>query len=165
MSNAVLPRQALVEQQAALGRAGMGGSSRTTPRRRVVPRTDRDVRRPAPGSVTHRGSYVGVSRADHERDTVDVSWRMVLASVVITAAVLCGLLGIAQLATTDGPGASGATEVIQVESGDSLAAVAARLSPDLPAEQVIDHIMRLNAMSNSAVYPGQSLIVPSIASR
>jgi LysM repeat protein len=90
---------------------------------------------------------------------------MVLASVVITAGVLCGLVGVAQLATTDGVSNSAATEVVQVQQGESLAALAARISPELPVAQVVEQIMELNAMSNSALHPGQSLIVPSSSDR
>jgi LysM repeat protein len=108
---------------------------------------------------------VGVSRADHRRGANDVGWRMVLASVVITAGVLCGLVGLAQLATTDSVGDSAATEVVQVQQGESLAAIAGRVAPDLPAAQVVERIMELNAMSNSALHPGQNLIVPSSATR
>ena len=112
-----------------------------------------------------RPTHTGVSRADHARGANDVGWRMVLASVVITAGVLCGLVGVAQLATTDGVSNSAATEVVQVQQGESLAALAARISPELPVAQVVERIMELNAMSNSALHPGQSLIVPSSSTR
>ncbi len=86
---------------------------------------------------------------------------MVLASVVITAGVLCGLVGVAQLATTGSIGGAVVTQVVQVQTGESLAAIAKRVSPGFPVAVVIDRIMELNAMSNSVLRPGQSLIVPS----
>ncbi|EID80980.1 MULTISPECIES: LysM peptidoglycan-binding domain-containing protein [Rhodococcus] len=165
MSNAVLHRQAVLNRQAlerGVVRSGAARSYRTEPRRR---RTDGELRRPSSGAVAYRPTHTGVSRADHARGANDVGWRMVLASVVITAGVLCGLVGVAQLATTDGVSDSAATEVVQVQQGESLAALAARISPELPVAQVVERIMELNAMSNSALHPGQSLIVPSSSTR
>ncbi|MBC2643897.1 MULTISPECIES: LysM peptidoglycan-binding domain-containing protein [unclassified Rhodococcus (in: high G+C Gram-positive bacteria)] len=171
MSNAVLPRQAVVNRQAVLNRhalergavrSGAARSYRTEPSRRGL---GYDLRRPSSGAVEYRPTVVGVSRADHRRGANDVGWRMVLASVVITAGVLCGLVGLAQLATTDSAGDAAATEVVQVQQGESLAAIAGRVAPDLPVAQVVERIMELNAMSNSALHPGQNLIVPSSATR
>src|SRR6476620_8030848 len=150
MSNAVLPRQAVVNRQAVLSRqalergavrSGAARPYRTVPRRRGP---GYDLRRPSSGAVEYRPTHVGVSRADHRRGANDVGWRMVLASVVITAGVLCGLVGVAQLATTDGVSNSAATEVVQVQQGESLAALAARSSPELPVAQVVERIMELN---------------------
>ncbi|MFE5700905.1 LysM peptidoglycan-binding domain-containing protein [Rhodococcus koreensis] len=165
MSNAVLHRQAVLNRQAlerGVVRSGAARSYRTEPRRR---RTDRELRRPSSGAVAYRPTHTGVSRADHERGANDVHWRTVLAGVVITAGVLCGLAGVAQLATGGSVSNSAATEVVQVQQGESLAAVAARIAPKMPVAQVVERIMELNAMSNSALHPGQSLIVPSSATR
>ncbi|MDF3304785.1 LysM peptidoglycan-binding domain-containing protein [Rhodococcus sp. T2V] len=165
MSNAVLHRQAVPNRQAlARGavRSGAARSYRTEPRRR---RTDGELRRPSSGAVAYRPIHTGVSRADHERGANDVGWRTVLAGIVITAGVLCGLAGVAQLATGGSVSNSAATEVVQVQQGESLAAVAARIAPEMPVAQVVERIMELNAMSNSALHPGQSLIVPSSATR
>ncbi|MGW4339591.1 LysM peptidoglycan-binding domain-containing protein [Rhodococcus koreensis] len=165
MSNAVLHRQAVPNRQAlarGAGRSGAARSYRTEPRRR---RTDGELRRPSSGAVAYRPTHTGVSRADHERGANDVGWRTVLAGIVITAGVLCGLAGVAQLATGGSVSNSAATEVVQVQQGESLAAVAARIAPEMPVAQVVERIMELNAMSNSALHPGQSLIVPSSATR
>ncbi|TQC44529.1 LysM peptidoglycan-binding domain-containing protein [Rhodococcus sp. WS4] len=165
MSNAVLHRQVVLNRQAlerGAVRSGGARAYRTEPRRRG---SGYDLRRPSSGAVAYRSARVGVSRADHERGATDVGWRMVLASVVITAGVLCGLVGVAQLATTDGVGDAAATEVVQVQQGESLAALAGRIAPDLPVAQVVERIMELNAMSNSALHPGQTLIVPSSPTR
>ncbi|MFC9358783.1 LysM peptidoglycan-binding domain-containing protein [Rhodococcus sp. NPDC057014] len=165
MSNAVLHRQVVLNRQAlerGVVRSGAARSYRIEPRRR---RTDGELRRPSSGAVAYRPTHTGVSRADHERGANDVGWRTILASVVITAGVLCGLVGVAQLATGGGVSNTAATEVVQVQQGESLAAVAARIAPDMPVAQVVERIMELNAMSNSALHPGQSLIVPSSATR
>lgn len=90
---------------------------------------------------------------------------MVLASIAITAAVLLGLVGVAQLAAVDDVGSSGATEVVHVREGDTLAAVAATVLPDRPVARVVEQIMELNAMSDSVVHPGQTLIVPASGTR
>lgn len=142
MSNAVLPRKEVVD-------------------RRVLDRGDLRSRRPSSGSLVYRTNHIGVSRAVHDSGDIQVSWRAALATAVVTVGVLCGLVTLAQVATSRGADGPTATEVIQVRAGESLSALAARISPDLPVAQVVDRILELNAMPNSAVYPGQSLIVPS----
>jgi LysM domain len=52
------------------------------------------------------------------------------------------------------------TEVVHVQSGESLGAIASRIAPEMPTEAVVAKIMELNAMSNSAVSVGQALVTP-----
>ncbi|MCQ4119451.1 LysM peptidoglycan-binding domain-containing protein [Rhodococcus tibetensis] len=181
MSDAVLHRQSVLNDQAVLDRQALdrrfvrsgvvrsrvvrsrqGRPYRVEPRRPFV---EGDLRRPAAGTVAYGSARSRVSRAEHAHRGSEVGWRMVLASVVITAGVLVGLVGVAQLAATESMGSSGATEVIHVREGESLAVVAATISPERPVAQVVERIMELNAMSNSAVYPGQTLIVPASGTR
>lgn len=55
------------------------------------------------------------------------------------------------------------TEVVHVQSGESLGDIASRIAPEMPTEAVVEKIMDLNAMSNSALSPGQSLVTPIYA--
>jgi hypothetical protein len=55
------------------------------------------------------------------------------------------------------------TAVVHVQSGESLGDIASRIAPEMPTEAVVEKIMDLNAMSNSALSPGQSLVTPIYA--
>ncbi|AOW92451.1 hypothetical protein BFN03_06310 [Rhodococcus sp. WMMA185] len=132
MSNAVLDRQSFLDRQSEPHRmahvrgggrprtAAAYGRSRTELRRRAG---DGDLRRPASGSVSYGSGRVGVSCAAHVRPEAEVGWRMVLATVAITAGVLCGLFGVALVATTDAVATTGTTggavvtEVVHVQTG------------------------------------------------
>lgn len=59
--------------------------------------------------------------------------------------------------------ASTGTAVVHVASGESLGDIASRIAPEMPAAAVIDKIMELNAMSNSALAVGQPLVTPVYA--
>ena len=51
--------------------------------------------------------------------------------------------------------------VVQVQSGETLAHVAARVAPDRPVGQVVDRIRELNALRSGALDAGQTLIAPA----
>jgi hypothetical protein len=55
------------------------------------------------------------------------------------------------------------TAVVHVQSGESLGDIASRIAPEMPTAAVVEKIMDLNAMSNSALSPGQSLVAPVYA--
>ena len=55
------------------------------------------------------------------------------------------------------------TAVVHVQSGESLGDIASRIAPEMPTQAVVEKIMDLNAMSNSALSPGQSLVTPIYA--
>lgn len=55
------------------------------------------------------------------------------------------------------------TAVVHVQSGESLGDIASRIAPEMPTEAVVEKIMDLNAMSNSALSPGQPLVTPIYA--
>lgn len=55
------------------------------------------------------------------------------------------------------------TAVVHVQSGESLGDIASRIAPEVPTEAVVEKIMDLNAMSNSALSPGQPLVTPIYA--
>lgn len=165
MSSAVLSSRNAVLNSQAVGyaREDFGGQTaylRVTPDRPMVRRPSR--RGPDSGAVRYRDAHVRVSQAEHHGAEGDVGWRTVLATVLVTAGILLGFGVVAHAVTASGMGSlSGATEVVQVGSGDTLTDVAERVAPGLPAQQVIERIMDLNAMSTSSIAPGQSLVVPA----
>lgn len=64
---------------------------------------------------------------------------------------------------TAGDPASTGTAVVRVGQGESLGDIASRIAPGMPASSVIEKIMELNAMSNSALAVGQPLVTPVYA--
>ncbi len=50
--------------------------------------------------------------------------------------------------------------VIQVQAGETLQHVAARVAPDAPVGQVVERIRALNALDSAALDAGQTLIAP-----
>lgn len=55
------------------------------------------------------------------------------------------------------------TAVVHVQSGESLGDIASRVAPEMPTAAVVDKIMELNGMNNSALSVGQSLLTPVYA--
>lgn len=136
--------------------------TRAIPRRSAVRQPAR--RRPESGALRYSSHHVALSRVEHPVVEDDVSWRTLVASVLVTVGVLLGLGVVAHAATSvDAGSLSGATEVVQVGSGETLTDVAERVAPQKPARQVIERIMELNAMSGSSIDSGQSLVVPASA--
>lgn len=56
--------------------------------------------------------------------------------------------------------ASTGTAVVHVQPGESLGDIASRIAPEMPTASVVEQIMELNAMSNSALSVGQPLVTP-----
>ena len=50
--------------------------------------------------------------------------------------------------------------VIQVQAGETLQHVAARVAPNAPVGQVVERIRALNALDSAALDAGQTLIAP-----
>ena len=50
--------------------------------------------------------------------------------------------------------------VVQVQSGETLQTVAARVAPDAPVGQTVERIRELNELETVAVDAGQTLIAP-----
>lgn len=121
-----------------------------------------DFSRPANGLVEYRHHSDGFSTAPH-RTTAGTghSFGIAVATALLSALVVCGLAGLWNMKTgalTDGPAD---TVVVQVQEGESLSDIAARVAPDLPIDQTVARILDLNAMSTASVAPGQSLITPA----
>jgi hypothetical protein len=59
--------------------------------------------------------------------------------------------------------ATNGTSVVHVQAGESLGDIASRVAPEMPTQTVVEVIMDLNGMTNSALSVGQSLLTPVYA--
>ncbi|GAA5025403.1 LysM peptidoglycan-binding domain-containing protein [Microbacterium fluvii] len=80
------------------------------------------------------------------------------AAVVLAAAVIGG--GSA-LASHSAGAPADAFSSITVAAGDSLWSIAERVAPDADPRDVIDDIVRLNALHGAGLTAGQSLAIPA----
>ncbi len=87
--------------------------------------------------------------------------QVVVAAALLAAVVVMGLLGLAHLRAGDGVAVPEATTVVQVNAGESLSDVAARVAPEAPVGAVVERIRELNGLSSSALHPGQMLVTPT----
>lgn len=116
--------------------------------------------RPDGAPMRYRGTGVLMSRASHRRRPITPVTTVVLA---LTAAAITVWLGlVAQLG-----GVAGITApvpdrlaVVQVQTGETLQHVAARVAPDAPVGQVVERIRELNQLESVALDAGQTLIAP-----
>lgn len=80
------------------------------------------------------------------------------AVVALSVAVLGGG---AALASRDVGAPAGSFETITVSHGDSLWTIAEEIAPGLDPRDVVDELVRLNALDSVGVQAGQSLAIPS----
>lgn len=85
-----------------------------------------------------------------------------LAALPVVVALGVGILsGGGALASGDAGASAGAFDTVTVMPGESLWTIAQDIAPDSDPRDVIDEIVRLNALSSSAVDAGQSLAIPA----
>jgi LysM domain len=116
--------------------------------------------RPGGAPMRHRGTGVLMSRASHRRRPITPVTTVLLA---ITAAAITVWLGlVAQVGGVTGGAATAPDRlaVVQVQAGETLQHVAARVAPDAPVGQVVERIRELNQLESVAVDAGQTLIAP-----
>jgi hypothetical protein len=124
--------------------------------------TRRRPRSARPGGVPmrYRGTGVLMSRASHRRRPITPVTTVLLA---LTAAAITVWLGlVAQLGGVAGGDAPvpARLAVVQVQTGETLQHVAARVAPDAPVGQVVERIRELNQLESVALDAGQTLIAP-----
>ncbi len=91
--------------------------------------------------------------------------RRVLATLAALPAVVALGVGILSgggaLASGDAGASAGSFDTVTVMPGESLWTIAQDIAPDSDPRDVIDEIVRLNALSSSAVDAGQSIAIPA----
>jgi hypothetical protein len=117
--------------------------------------------RPRIAPLCYRGSGLAVSRAEHARRPVSTAATVGLAGL---AALITLWLGLLAQASSDRRAAPVAVPdqlaVVQVQAGESLQHLAARVAPQVPVSQVVERIRDLNHLDSAAVEAGRTLIAP-----
>ena len=131
-----------------------------TPVYRSRPRTR--VRRPgaASAAVAYRGTAVPMSHAPHRPRPVSVTKTVLVAAVAALITVWLVALGQSRSADTTGTSAPEQIAVVQVQPGENLERLAARVAPGAPVRSVVDRIRELNGLDSAALDAGQTLIAP-----
>lgn len=117
---------------------------------------------PGIAPLRYAGTGIAVSRAVH------LPHRSVSTTVTVALAALAALITVwlGSIAHFSGDRAAAATAVpeqlavVQVQAGETLQQLAARVAPDAPAGQTIERIRDLNKLGSVAVDAGQTLIAP-----
>ena len=128
-------------------------TERTRPRRSAAVR-------PGGGAVAYRGTGVRTSRALNRPRPVSVTMTIVLAGIAALTTVW--LIALAQARTADTAATSVPEQlaVVQVQPGENLQRLAARVAPDAPVAGVVERIRELNELDSAALDAGQTLIAP-----
>ena len=117
--------------------------------------------RPSVAPLRYRGTGVAVSHASHTRRPVSTAVTISLAGV---AALITLWLGSLAHLSGDRSAASAPTPdqlaVVQVQAGETLQQLAARVAPGASAVQIAERIRDLNKLDSAAVDAGQTLIAP-----
>lgn len=107
--------------------------------------------------------FAGSARSTRLRLTV--RGRRVLAAVAalpaIIAIAVAMISGGSALASRDAGAAAGSFATITVSAGDSLWSIAEEVAPAEDPRDVVDAIVRLNALDGAALQAGQSLAIPA----
>jgi Tfp pilus assembly protein FimV len=80
------------------------------------------------------------------------------AAIALSAAIIGGG---AALATRDAGAAPGSFTTVTVDSGDTLWSIAQEVAPASDPRDVVDAIVRLNALDGVTLLAGQSLAIPA----
>ncbi|HME48018.1 MAG TPA: LysM peptidoglycan-binding domain-containing protein [Mycobacterium sp.] len=116
--------------------------------------------RPAGGAVAFRGTGVATSRAPHRRRPVSAAVTIALAGMAALITVWLGALAHSGGVGGSAPAVPDKLAVVQVQAGDNLERLAARVAPDAPVGQVVERIKELNRLDSAALDAGQTLIAP-----
>jgi len=138
------------------------GPTRSSGAAPVRPRSYRPTpARPAVAPMRYRGTGVAISHAPHARRTVSTA---VTVSLAALAALITLWLGSLAHFGGDRTAASVPTPdqlaVVQVQAGETLQQLAARVAPGASAVAVAERIRDLNKLDSAAVDAGQTLIAP-----
>ena len=118
--------------------------------------------RPATTPMRHTGTGITVSRAAH-LPRRPVSTMVTIALAGLAALITLWLGSIGHFSSDRAAAAAAVPEqlaVVQVQAGETLQQLAARVAPDAPAGQTVERIRDLNKLGSVAVDAGQTLIAP-----
>lgn len=117
---------------------------------------------PAIAPLRYTGTGISMSRAVHQpRRTVSTTVTVALAALAALITVWLG--SIAHFSSDRAAMAASVPEqlaVVQVQAGETLAQLAARVAPDSPSVEIVERIRDLNKLASVAVDAGQTLIAP-----
>lgn len=86
--------------------------------------------------------------------------RLVVFAGALLLVLAMGVLWGSGSVATEQPGTADPTLVVQVEAGDTLYDIAARVTTDGDVAAMVEQIEDLNRLDSSVVYAGQKLRVP-----
>ena len=118
--------------------------------------------RPATTPMRHTGTGITVSRAAH-LPRRPVSTMVTIALAGLAALITLWLGSIGHFSSDRAAAAAAVPEqlaVVQVQAGETLQQLAARVAPDAPAGKTVERIRDLNKLGSVAVDAGQTLIAP-----
>ncbi|WP_408632912.1 LysM peptidoglycan-binding domain-containing protein [Mycolicibacterium mengxianglii] len=118
--------------------------------------------RPAGAPMRPSSAAVPMSRAPHRRrraitPVTTVGLALLAALITVWLGAVAQFGEAIQGATVPGPSK---LAVVQVQMGETLQTVAARIAPDAPVGQTVERIRELNELDGAAVNAGQTLIAP-----
>src|SRR3954453_14923145 len=86
---------------------------------------------------------------------------VVVAAALLIAFAIGVFVTAAGSVATQHPGTPEPTRIVQVDSGDTLWAIAADLADDGAGRAMMEQIRQLNALDSSVLQAGQRLVVPA----
>ncbi len=119
--------------------------------------------RPVGAALNYGLTGVALSRVrgPHRRRPITPATTVALALLAALITVWLGLVAqFGGLASRDAVSLPDRLAVVQVQAGETLAHVAARVAPDAPVGQVVNRIRELNELDTAALDAGQTLIAP-----
>lgn len=117
--------------------------------------------RPRVTPLPYQRSRVTMSRAPHTRRPVSTAVTVALAG--IAALITLWLGSLAHLSADRAPASAPTADrlaVVQVQPGETLQQLAARVAPDSERNEVVDRLRDLNDLETAALDAGQTLIAP-----
>jgi hypothetical protein len=157
-----------VDEFSTIGtRTGSAGGAPVRTVRPVRRHGRADLRRPRGPYRPHavagydRVSAAAPARGPHPLQRVEqarIGLATLAATALLTAAAVCGLMGVAQLRDAGGPAS---TQTVQVQPGESLADLAQRVAPGDPVRDTVARIVELNGLRGAEVAAGRTLVVPA----
>lgn len=135
-------------------RASGPRAARTPARRRPGPS------RPDVAPMRYGRTGVPMSRAVHGRRSVSTAVTLGLAGLAALITLWLGSLAHFSAGEVAPAKVPDQLAVVQVQAGETLQQIAARVAPDAPVSQVAERIRDLNKLDSAALDAGQTLIAP-----